>query len=91
MSEIFLETAELRVKERKDIHLNFWSDNVDRILQLNDKNILQNAGSISNAQMEEKVRGIYDQFDQKRKQIEAKIADLEDLRSLEEQIKKSKK
>jgi hypothetical protein len=41
--------------------------------------------------MEEKVRGIYDQFDQKRKQIEAKIADLEDLRSLEEQIKKSKK
>ena len=49
---------------------------------------MQNVGSISNAQMEEKVRGIYDQFDQKRKQIEAKIADLEDLRSLEELIKK---
>ena len=79
------------VKERKDIHLNFWSDNVDRILQFNDKHILQNAGSISNAQMEEKVRGIYDQFDQKRKQFEAEKADLEDLRSLEEQIKKSKK
>jgi hypothetical protein len=91
LTVIFLETAELRVKERKDIHLNFWSDNVDRILQFNDKHILQNAGSISNAQMEEKVRGIYDQFDQKRKQFEAEKADLEDLRSLEEQIKKSKK
>jgi hypothetical protein len=91
LTVIFLETAELRVKERKDIHLNFWSDNVDRILQFNDKNILQNVGSISNAQMEEKVRGIYDQFDQKRKQLEAEKADLEDLRSLEEEIKKSKK
>ena len=91
LTVIFLETAELRVKERKDIHLNFWSDNVDRILQFNDKHILQNAGSISNAQMEEKVRGIYDRFDQKRKQFEAEKADLEDLRSLEEQIKKSKK
>lgn len=91
LTVIFLETAELRVKERKDIHLNFWRENVDRILQFNDKNILQNAGSISNTQMEESVRKIYHQFDQKRKQFEAEQADLEDLKSLEERIKKSKK
>jgi hypothetical protein len=91
LTVIFLETAELRVKERKDIHLNFWRENVDRILQSNDKNILHNAGSISNAQMEENVRRIYNQFDQKRKQFEAEQADLEDLKTLEEKVKKSKK
>lgn len=91
LTVIFLETAELRVKERKDIHLNFWRENVDRILQFNDKNILQNAGSISNAQMEENVRSIYSQFDLKRKQFEAEQADLEDLKELEEKLKKLKK
>lgn len=88
LTVIFLETAELRVKDRKDVHLNFWRENVDRILKFNDKNILQNAGSISNAQMEENVRMIYNQFDQKRKQFEAEQADLDDLKSLEERIKK---
>lgn len=88
LTVIFLETAELRVKERKDIHLNFWRENVDRILQFNDKNILQNAGSISKAQMEENVLTIYHQFDQKRKLFEAEQADLEDLKSLEERIKR---
>lgn len=91
LTVIFLETAELRVKERKDINLNFWRNNVDRILQFNDKCILQNAGSISNALMEEKVKQIYTLFDQKRKQFEAEQADLEDLKTLEERIKKSKK
>ena len=90
LTVIFLETAELRVKDRKDIHLNFWRENVDRILQFNDKNILQNAGTISNAQMEENVRMIYNEFDQKRKQFEAEQVDLEELKTLEEQIKKLK-
>lgn len=91
LTVIFLETAELRVKERKDINLNFWRNNVERILQFNDKCILQNAGSISNALMEEKVKQIYTLFDQKRKQFEAEQADLEDLKTIEERIKKSKK
>ncbi|HUH50844.1 MAG TPA: virulence RhuM family protein [Flavobacterium sp.] len=56
---IFLETAELRVKERKDITLNFWRENVDRILQFNDREILKNAGAVSKKQMEEQVRLVY--------------------------------
>lgn len=85
---IFLETAELRVKERKDITLNFWRENVDRILQFNDREILKNAGAISHKQMEEQVKLIYEQFDKKRIAFEAKQADLEDLKALEEKIKK---
>jgi hypothetical protein len=34
---IFLETAELRAKERMDIPMSFWKENVDRILEFHDK------------------------------------------------------
>lgn len=90
LTVIFLETAELRVKERKDITLSFWKENVDRILQFNDKEVLQNSGSISHAIMEERVRHEYEKFDAARKQFEAKQADLEDLQLLETQLKKRK-
>lgn len=90
LTVIFLETAELRVKERKDITLDFWRNNVNRILEFSDKNILTHSGKIAHAQMEEQVREIYDEFEQKRKAFEAKKADLEDLKYLEEKIKKKK-
>jgi hypothetical protein len=88
---IFLESAELRAKNRMDITMKFWHENVDRILEFHDKNILRNAGSISNKQMEAKVREIYMEFDKRRKEFEAMEADkqdLEELKQLEEKIKK---
>ncbi len=88
LTVIFLETAELRVKSRKDLTLDYWRDNVDRLLEFNEKVVLKNAGSVSNKQMKNKVNNIYDQFDQQRKKFEAKKADLEDLKTLEETIKK---
>ena len=88
---IFLETAELRAKNRIDITMDFWRNNVDKILQLNDKLVLQNKGSITNALMEKQVREIYKQFDARRKAFEAQQADeeeIEELKKLEENIKK---
>ncbi len=85
---IFLETAELRVKERKDITLQFWRENVDRILQFNDREILKSSGSISHQKMEEQVKLVYEQFDEKRKEFEAEQADLNDLKIIEEKINK---
>lgn len=85
---IFLETAELRVKERKDITLNFWRENVDGILQFNDREVLKTSGSISHNQMEEQVGLVYEQFNTKRKDFEAKHADLDDLKVIEEKVKK---
>lgn len=74
-----------------DITMKFWHENVDRMLEFQDKNILRNAGSISNQQMEEKVREIYAAFDARRKgyeAIEADNNDLQELKELEEKIKK---
>ncbi len=90
---IFLETAELRAKNRQDITMDFWRENVDKILEMNDKQILEHKGKISNKEMEKLVGKIYDDFDEKRKKYEAELADKEDLKeieNLEKQIKKRK-
>lgn len=75
---IFLESAELRVKNRQDLTLDYWRNNVDALLTFNDKPLLKTAGKITHKQMEEKVRSIYDEFSQKRKQAETLQADKED-------------
>lgn len=91
---VFLETAELRAKNRQDISMDFWRENVDRIIEFNDKKLLTDRGSISNAQMEKMVEKVYQKFDRKRKQQEAKQAeaeDLQELKTLEEEVKNRKK
>ena len=87
---IFLETAELRAKNHQDITMKFWQENIDRVLSSNDYQILDHKGKISNKKMEEKLNEIYEDFDNKRKDFEAKIADEEDLKELESLIKNKK-
>jgi hypothetical protein len=88
---IFLESAELRAKNRQDITMDFWRENVDRILEFQDKKVLAGAGSISKLQMEKHARKIYAEFDKRRKEYEALQEDkndLEVLKKIEENIKK---
>ena len=90
---IFLESAELRAKNRMDITIDFWRENVDRILDFQDKKILKHVGSISKTEMENKVNEIYLSFDKRRKEFEALQADnedLEELKKLEQVIKRKK-
>lgn len=91
---IFLESAELRAKNRMDITIDFWRENVDKILDFQDKKILTNAGSISKLEMEKQALEIYKSFDERRKEFEALQADkedLEELKRLEQEIKTKKK
>ncbi len=90
---LFLESAELRAKNRKDLTMDFWRENVDKILEFQDKKILKDAGSISKADMEKYVREIYNDFDKRRKEYEALQADkddIEELKQIENEIKKKK-
>jgi len=87
LTVIFLETAELRAKERKDLTINYWRDNVDKLLTFNDKPILTTTGSISHSQMEQEVAAIYDQFDVRHKRQQALEADARDLQELDEIVK----
>ena len=79
---IFLETAEFRAKNRQNLTMDFWRENVDRILTSNDQQLLIGAGSVSNSQMESFVRQVYGDFDARRKKYEAEEADREDLQDL---------
>jgi hypothetical protein len=90
---IFLETAELQAKGRKDLTMKFWRENVDGIITFNKKNLLVGVGAVSNAQMEKHVDEIYDRFNQKRKQYDLEQADkqdMEELEMLEDKIKNRK-
>jgi len=89
---IFLEQAELRVKQKKDLTMDYWRANVDRMLESNDQPVLQGAGSISHVDMKLIASARYETFDQNRRNAEVLAADAEDLREieqLEEQLKKA--
>lgn len=82
--DIFLTSAEERVKGRRDLTLDYWRKSVDNLLTFQEKEVLQGRGSISNGEAENIVRNIYDLFDAKRKQLDAQVADAEDIKMLED-------
>jgi len=87
---IFLETAELRAKNRVNTTMDFWRQNANSIIQNNDFQLLKGTGSISHKQMKQLALGEYQKFDQRRKQHEAEQADRQDekeLKALETKIK----
>jgi len=90
---IFLETAELRAKNRQETRMSFWKQNVDQIITSNGFPLLSHAGSVSHEQMKQQTSALYLEYDQQRKREEAKEADRQDdaeLKALETKIRKRK-
>jgi hypothetical protein len=88
---IFLETAELRAKMRKETQMRFWKENVDQIILSSDFPLLTHTGSISHQKMEQQASELYLEYNQRRKQqeaLEADQADELDLKALEDKLKK---
>jgi len=88
---IFLEQAELRVKQKKDLTLDYWRNSVDTMLTSNEQPLLKSVGSVSHEDMKRVVHSRYDSFDANRREAEALAADAEDLREIEELEEKLKK
>ena len=91
---IFLETAELRTKNRKEIRMAFWQQNVEQILSSNGFTVLTHAGKVSHARMEQQIEPMFIDFDQRRKIQEAIQADSQDeaeLKALEVNLKNRSK
>ena len=92
LTVLFLDSAELRVKERRDLTLSYWRNNIDVLLDFQNKDVLKGSGSITNKQMELYVDEIYEDFNNRRKIYAAQQADKieeDELRQLESEIKKS--
>lgn len=84
---IFLESAEFRVKLRKDLTLSFWREEADRLLTSYGIPVLDSAGTVSHKQMMNHVDAVYSAFDARRKASDAEAADREDLEELEQDAK----
>jgi len=80
---VFLESAELRVKMRKDLTLKYWQDTVDSLLKDHGIPLLKSRGKHSHNYMIEHVSKIYSEFDTNRKHWEAAQADRDDMAELE--------
>ncbi|MGB4858504.1 MAG: virulence RhuM family protein [Dokdonella sp.] len=86
---VFLETAELRAKNRKETRMAFWKENIDQIITSNDFPLLDGKGGISHEQMEATTAVRYLDFDDRRKKQEALAADQADeaeLKSIETKL-----
>ncbi|WP_245681271.1 hypothetical protein [Arcticibacter eurypsychrophilus] len=68
----------MRANNRLDITMDFWRNNIDKIIELNDKVILNHKGSIGNAQMEKRKIQVAKEADEK---------DLNELEALQNKIK----
>lgn len=91
---IFLETAELRAKNRKQTYMAFWKENIDQIITSNGFPLLEGNGAISHERMESSISARYLDFDQRRKEQDALVADQADeaeLKSLEAKLKRRPK
>jgi hypothetical protein len=87
---IFLETAELRTKNRQEIRMAFWQQNVEQIISSNGFTVLTHAGKVSHARMEQQIETLFLDFDLRRKQQEAARVDSQDeaeLKALENSLK----
>lgn len=88
---IFLESAELHVKMRKDLTLDFWRASVDKLLLDHGVPLLQSHGKVTMEQAQIHARKIYEEFDARRKAFDAAQADEFDLLELEQETKNIKK
>lgn len=78
------------MKEHRDLTLNFWRGNVDALLSFHGQPLLPGLGSIRNVQMEAFAKGVYEEFDARRRVLAAQRADAEDeaeLKALAESLK----
>ncbi|MCX2683442.1 virulence RhuM family protein [Campylobacter sp. MIT 21-1685] len=65
---VFLESAELRVKDKQTLTMDFWRQNVNSLLTFQGKEISKDNGSVSNVQMEQIAYEQYEIFASKCKE-----------------------
>lgn len=87
---IFLESAELHVKMRKDLTLDFWRASVDKLLLDHNIPLLHSHGKISMEQAHSHARKLYEAYDARRKAFDAAQADAIDILELEQLAEKHK-
>jgi len=85
---MYLDYAERQARQRKTVTMEQWANKLDGFLEFNEQELLTHAGKVK-AQVASKIATErYEEFDQKRKKVQALAADEADLKQLEEIEKK---
>lgn len=82
--EQFLAYAEIQAMQHKPMYMSDWIEKLKQVLTMNDKNILEHAGSISHELALQKAMDEYDKYKVAQKQLEY----LESIKELEQDIKR---
>src|SRR5574344_1674077 len=85
---MYLDYAERQARKRRTVTMAEWSDKLDAFLKQNEEALLTHAGTVKADVAKKITEERYDEFDNKRKITEAKKADEEDLKELEEMEKR---
>ena len=80
---LFLDTGELRAKNRKAMTMANWEAEIDRLLAFTEKPVLRHAGSVSHARMEAIAHQRFESFDSARRAAELETAEAEHEAELE--------
>jgi hypothetical protein len=81
---MYLDYAERQARQRKTVNMEQWATKLDGFLEFNEQELLTHAGKVKAEVAKKIVDDCYEEFDQKRKNAEALIADEEDIKQLEE-------
>lgn len=81
---MFLDFAELRAMQRKNLRMADWRAYVDSFMNFNERPLLQGSGRMSHEAMMAIAHERYEQFDAMRRSAEAQEADRLELRELEQ-------
>lgn len=80
----YLSFAELQARNRKPMHMKDWISKLHDFMTLNDKEILEHAGTISAKMANELAESEYEKYRKNRIEIE----DVQEMKQLEEGLKK---
>lgn len=90
---MYLDYAEDQARRRNLMYMKDWEDRLDAFLEFNERDILDHAGSLKASVARKLASERHDDFNNKRKQLEARKADeetLEELKQIERKTKKKK-
>jgi hypothetical protein len=85
---MYLDYAERQARKRRTVTMTEWSDKLDAFLKQNEEDLLTHAGTVKAEVAKKVAEERYEEFDKKRKIAEARKADEDDLKELEEMEKR---
>ena len=84
LTTAFLDFAELRARNRQSTTMSEWMAQTDRFVAFNERGVLQGAGRVSHAGMEQIVAERFESFDQRRRAAATDTAEAEAMHELTE-------